>query len=70
MEQVYEQLVDFSEILATFKDKFKSMGKRLRVRSNDQVWEGTAVDVEEDGSWILNMEGKLVTLGWGEVTLR
>jgi len=32
MEQVYEQIVDFSEILATFKDKFKSMGKRLRVR--------------------------------------
>jgi len=30
MEQVYEQIVDFSEILATFKDKFKSMGKRLR----------------------------------------
>ncbi|HRC95715.1 MAG TPA: biotin--[acetyl-CoA-carboxylase] ligase [Coprothermobacter proteolyticus] len=70
MEQVYEQIVDFSEILATFKDKFKSMGKRLRVRSNDQVWEGTAVDIEEDGSLILNMEGKLVTLGWGEVTLR
>jgi len=46
------------------------MGKRLRVRSNDQVWEGTAVDIEEDGSLILNMEGKLVTLGWGEVTLR
>jgi len=56
MEQVYEQIVDFSEILATL--------------SNDQVWEGTAVDIEEDGSLILNMEGKLVTLGWGEVTLR
>lgn len=70
MEQVYEQTVDFSQILTVFKDKFKSMGKTVRVRSDDQIWEGIAVDVEENGSLILNMEGKLITLGWGEVTLR
>ncbi len=71
MEKLYLRLRAGESILAEWRDNLITIGKKIHVRSGDEVFEGTAESVADDGSLLLRcVDGKLLKFNAGDVTLR
>ena len=71
MEKLYLSLQAGESLLAEWRDKLITLGKNIHVRSGDDVFEGIAESVADDGSLMLRCaDGKLLKFMAGDVTLR
>jgi BirA family biotin operon repressor/biotin-[acetyl-CoA-carboxylase] ligase len=71
MEKLYLQLQDGESILAEWRDNLATLGKKIHVRAGDDVFEGTAESVADDGNLMLRCDdGRLLKFMAGDVTLR
>lgn len=71
MERLYVSLRDGLSILSEWRDNLITLGKKVRVHSNDDVFEGIAETVADDGSLMLRRDdGSLMKFMAGDVTLK
>ena len=71
LDRLYGDLKSGRSPHAEWKARLLTLGQQVRVRIGEQVEEGTAEDVREDGALMLRRpDGVLVTIEAGEVTLR
>jgi BirA family biotin operon repressor/biotin-[acetyl-CoA-carboxylase] ligase len=71
MEKIYLRLQAGETILGEWRDKLVTLGKKIHVRSGDEVFTGTAESVADDGSLMLRCDdGKLLKFMAGDVTLK
>jgi BirA family transcriptional regulator, biotin operon repressor / biotin---[acetyl-CoA-carboxylase] ligase len=71
MEKLYLRLQAGESLLSEWRDNLITLGKNVRVRSNEDVFEGIAESVAEDGSLLLRCpDGNLMKFMAGDVTLR
>ena len=71
MENLYVQMQAGESILPEWRDKLITLGKAVNVRCNDEVFQGIAESVADDGCLLLRCEdGKLQKFNAGDVTLR
>ena len=71
MEKLYLRLQAGESPLAEWRDNLITLGKNIHVRSGDDVFEGIAESVADDGSLMLRCaDGKLLKFMAGDVTLR
>jgi BirA family biotin operon repressor/biotin-[acetyl-CoA-carboxylase] ligase len=71
MEKLYLRLQNGESLLPEWRGLLVTLGKQIHVRSGDDVFEGTAEAVADDGSLILRCtDGKLMKFMAGDVTLR
>jgi BirA family transcriptional regulator, biotin operon repressor / biotin---[acetyl-CoA-carboxylase] ligase len=71
MEKLYIRLQAGKSPLAEWRDNLVTLGKSVHVRSGDDVFEGVAESVADDGSLLLRcVDGKLLKFMAGDVTLR
>ena len=71
MEKIYLRLQAGESILGEWRDKLVTLGKKIHVRSGDEVFTGTAESVADDGSLMLRCDdGKLLKFMAGDVTLK
>ena len=71
MEKLYIRLQAGESPLAEWRDNLVTLGKSVHVRSGDDVFEGIAESVADDGSLLLRcIDGKLLKFMAGDVTLR
>jgi BirA family transcriptional regulator, biotin operon repressor / biotin---[acetyl-CoA-carboxylase] ligase len=71
MEKLYLRLEAGGSILTEWRDNLITLGKNIRVRSGEDVFEGIAETVAEDGSLMLRCpDGNLMKFMAGDVTLR
>jgi len=58
-------------VLAAWRERLETLGRRVTVTFREQTYEGMAEDVDEDGNLLLRTDdGVLMTVEAGEVTLR
>jgi BirA family biotin operon repressor/biotin-[acetyl-CoA-carboxylase] ligase len=71
MEKLYLRLQAGESLLTEWRDNLITLGKNVRVRSNEDVFEGIAEAVADDGSLLLRCpDGSLMKFMAGDVTLR
>jgi BirA family transcriptional regulator, biotin operon repressor / biotin---[acetyl-CoA-carboxylase] ligase len=71
MEKLYLRLQGGESLLAEWREHLVTLGKSIHVRSGDEVFEGIAEAVAEDGSLMLRCaDGRLTKFMAGDVTLR
>jgi BirA family transcriptional regulator, biotin operon repressor / biotin---[acetyl-CoA-carboxylase] ligase len=71
MEKLYLRLQCGESILAEWRDNLVTLGKQIHVRAGDDVFEGIAESVAEDGSLMLRCaDGRLMKFTAGDVTLK
>ncbi len=71
MEKLYLCLQAGESLLTEWRDNLITLGKNVRVRSNEDVFEGIAEAVADDGSLLLRCpDGSLMKFMAGDVTLR
>jgi BirA family biotin operon repressor/biotin-[acetyl-CoA-carboxylase] ligase len=71
MEKLYLRLQAGESLLTEWRDNLITLGKNVRVRSNEDVFEGIAEAVADDGSLLLCCpDGSLMKFMAGDVTLR
>ena len=71
MEKLYLRLQAGESILAEWRDKLATLDKKIHVRSGDEVFEGIAESMTDDGSLMLRCDdGRLLKFMAGDVTLR
>jgi BirA family biotin operon repressor/biotin-[acetyl-CoA-carboxylase] ligase len=71
MERLYLALQAGENIYEEWRDSLVTLGKRVRVKSGETVYEGIAESVVRDGSLLLrHSNGDLSTIVAGEATLR
>jgi BirA family biotin operon repressor/biotin-[acetyl-CoA-carboxylase] ligase len=71
MERLYVNLHDGRSVLSEWRDNLITLGKKVRVHSNDDVFEGIAETVADDGSLMLRRDnGSLMKFMAGDVTLK
>ena len=71
MEELYLCLQAGQSPLAEWRDNLVTLGKNIHVRSGDDVFEGIAESVAEDGSLMLRgADGRLLKFMAGDVTLK
>jgi BirA family biotin operon repressor/biotin-[acetyl-CoA-carboxylase] ligase len=71
MEKLYLRLRAGESLLEEWREHLVTLGKSIHVRSGDEVFEGIAVAVAEDGSLMLRCaDGRLMKFTAGDVTLR
>jgi BirA family biotin operon repressor/biotin-[acetyl-CoA-carboxylase] ligase len=71
MEKLYVRLRAGESILTEWRDQLVTLGKKIHVRSGDEVFEGTAESVADDGSLLLRcVDGRLLKFNAGDVSLR
>jgi BirA family transcriptional regulator, biotin operon repressor / biotin---[acetyl-CoA-carboxylase] ligase len=71
MEKLYLRLRAGESILAEWRDNLATIGKHIRVRAGDDVFEGIAEAADEDGSLMLRCaDGRLMKFTAGDVTLK
>jgi BirA family biotin operon repressor/biotin-[acetyl-CoA-carboxylase] ligase len=71
MEKLYLRLQAGESLLAEWRDNLVTLGKNIHVRSGDDVFEGIAESVADDGSLMLRCtDGGLLRFMAGDVTLR
>ncbi|MDD5288222.1 MAG: biotin--[acetyl-CoA-carboxylase] ligase [Dehalococcoidales bacterium] len=71
MEALYLRMQSGESLLLEWKDNLITLGKNVRVRSGEDVYEGTAESVADDGSLLLRSpDGSLMKFMAGDVTLR
>ena len=70
MEKLYLRLRNGESILAEWRDNLVTIGKQIHVRAGDDVFEGIAESVADDGSLMLRCtDGRLMKFTAGDVTL-
>jgi BirA family biotin operon repressor/biotin-[acetyl-CoA-carboxylase] ligase len=71
MEKLYLRLQAGESLLTEWRDNLITLGKNVRVRSNEDVFEGIAEAVADEGSLLLRCpDGSLMKFMAGDVTLR
>jgi len=60
---------DINSIIKKWKSRCNSLGKEISLTNNKDIFTGIFEDVAEDGSLILNQNGKLLKLFSGDVTV-
>ena len=71
MEKLYLRLQNGESILAEWRDNLVTLGKQVHVRAGDEVFEGIAESVADDGSLMLRCaDGRLMKFTAGDVTLK
>jgi BirA family transcriptional regulator, biotin operon repressor / biotin---[acetyl-CoA-carboxylase] ligase len=71
MEKLYLRLRAGESILAEWRENLVTMGKQIHVRAGDDIFEGIAESVAEDGSLMLRCaDGRLMQFMAGDVTLK
>ncbi len=71
MENLYTTSLKGSSIFPQWRDNLVTLGKQVRARNGDEIYEGVAEAVNEDGSLMLRQtDGKLFRFTVGDVTLR
>ena len=71
MEKLYLRLQAGESLLTEWRDNLLTLGKNIHVRSGDDVFEGIAESVADDGSLMLRCaDGKLLQFMSGDVSLR
>ncbi|MGP8079021.1 MAG: biotin--[acetyl-CoA-carboxylase] ligase [Dehalococcoidales bacterium] len=71
MEKLYLHLQAGESILAEWRDNLITLGKSIHVRSGDEVFEGIAESVADDGSLMLRCpDGRLLKFMAGDVSLK
>ncbi len=71
IEDLYFALPEGDSVYEEWKRRLVTIGKRVRARWDDSLYEGIAESVARDGSLLLRQEdGKLVRIVAGDVTLR
>lgn len=70
-ESLYKTAPKSDAVVELWRSRLDTLGREVRVTFRDQSYEGTAEDVERDGSLVLRRaDGSRVTIEAGEVTLR
>jgi BirA family biotin operon repressor/biotin-[acetyl-CoA-carboxylase] ligase len=71
MERLYLAVISGEDILERWRNRLITLGKKVHIRSGDDVFEGIAESVAEDGSLNLRQaDGTLRNFMAGDVTLR
>ncbi len=71
LEKNYLALKSGKSLYPEWRDNMSTIGKRIIVQAGDQVMEGTAESVSEDGSMLLRLsDGRLQRITIGDVSLR
>jgi len=71
VERLYLALSTGGSIYQEWRDSLVTLGKRVRARSGETIYEGVAESVAEDGSLLLRgSDGSLTRIVAGDVTLR
>lgn len=60
---------DINSIIKKWKSRCNSLSKEISLTNNKDIFTGIFEDVAEDGSLILNQNGKLLQLYSGDVTV-
>jgi BirA family biotin operon repressor/biotin-[acetyl-CoA-carboxylase] ligase len=70
-EELYEDAPKGDAVLQQWRSRLDTLGREVRVTFRDQVYEGTAEDVDRDGNLILaQRDGTRRVIEAGEVSLR
>lgn len=71
-ERAYEQMLreGFAPILAEWKEYSVTLGQAVRVIAPDETYEGVAIDLDEDGSLLVQTETEIKTVLAGDVSIR
>ena len=70
-EKLYLRLQSGESLLAEWRDNLETLGKKVHVHSGDDVFEGIAESVADDGSLLLRCDdGSLLKFMAGDVSLR
>lgn len=71
MEKIYLRLQAGNSILTEWRNNLVTLGKNVRVRTNEDVFEGIAEGIARDGSLLLRCpDGTLIKFMAGDVTLK
>jgi BirA family transcriptional regulator, biotin operon repressor / biotin---[acetyl-CoA-carboxylase] ligase len=71
MEKLYLRLQGGESILEEWRDNLVTLGKQIHVRAGDEVFEGIAESVADDGRLMLRCaDGRLMKFTAGDVTLK
>jgi BirA family biotin operon repressor/biotin-[acetyl-CoA-carboxylase] ligase len=71
LERLYLLAKSGGEVYRQWRDGLETLGKRVRATSGDNVYEGIADSVDEDGSLVIRLpEGSLKRFAAGDVTLQ
>ena len=71
VERLYLALSTGGSIYEEWRDSLVTLGKRVRVKTGETIYEGTAESVARDGSLLLRtLHGSLTKIVAGDVTLR
>jgi biotin-[acetyl-CoA-carboxylase] ligase BirA-like protein len=71
MERLYLSAQSGSDVYQEWRDRLETLGKKVRARSGDTVYEGTAESVDEDGSLLIRcQDGRLARFAAGDITLQ
>jgi len=70
-EALYEDAAKSDAVLQKWRSRLDTLGREVRVTFGDQIYEGTAEDVDRDGNLILvQSDGTKRSVEAGEVSLR
>ena len=65
--EVRLKTIDTADVIAEWKTQTVTLGRKVRIQTQQEVAEGTAVDVDENGSLILRLgDGSLKTILYGD----
>jgi len=69
LEKYYSIWIEqgFASIVDEWKRHSETLGKRIKVLVDDQIVEGTAVDLDQNGNLILNRENEIIRIIAGDV---
>jgi len=71
IERLYLTLSTGGSIYQEWRDSLVTLGRRVRVKTGEAIYEGLAESVAEDGSLLLRgLDGSLTRIVAGDVTLR
>ncbi|MBI4188615.1 MAG: biotin--[acetyl-CoA-carboxylase] ligase [Chloroflexi bacterium] len=71
LERLYLSLSSGGTVYEEWRDRLVTLGKKVRVKSGEEVEEGVAESVDRNGSLFLRgVDGKLTRIVVGDVTLR
>jgi BirA family biotin operon repressor/biotin-[acetyl-CoA-carboxylase] ligase len=61
VQQRYRRLVegDTVDLRAAWRQRLDTLGRRVRLELDDEVLEGTAVDVDQDGALLVDIDGTI-----------
>lgn len=69
LDSLYSRLCAGESLLEEYRPRLGMLGKPVRVASRDEIMEGIAKDVDEDGALILDRGASIVKVYAGDVTI-